>query len=303
MIVFKNLHDLIREDLDFDSVKNIIGDSKQVMVYGWNHCHYIAITSALEFSKESFLEKVFNFQVGDECALNTETLEGREIEKLTVHIKPEKRTHRISKNGITNLLLENYKRIKKCEKIIPLVFCLDADGNIYDINSDTLTSKHAYLNNLITNSELRRCYKLHRELQDSPNEEFQELAKIAKVMLKFVKVTRDGEKAILQQLPAIWDLPNISQAMKKRVEEKATKIASLKAAEEAEALALREFGMANLENEQASEEILKEKRKEVRELRFKIGSENRSGEWRNQLLTAVKRYKNNMEIVCKGHVA
>lgn len=299
----QSLNETIISNLDFECVKSIVGDCKQLMVYGWHHCHYNSLISAFEFNKNSFLEKVFNFSVGNAYAINTETLEGREIEKLTIQYKPEKRFHRICKNGITNLLLENYKRIKKGEKIIPLLFCVDVDENRYNVTSDSLSSKQPYLNNRITNSELRRCYKLHSELQNSPLAEFQELSKISEEMFKFVKVSKNLEKAILLQLPPIWKWPNVSQAMQQRAEEKASMLVALKMAETSEDIALREFGMASLETEELADEKLKECRRAVNELRLKIGASFGSGEWRTHLLTAVKRFNSHAEIKSTPSVA
>lgn len=208
----------VKDNFDVDSVKKIIGESKQVTVYGWSHCHYGAVSDALTRDL-----KVFDYRLGNDYE-SSETLERQKIEKMNVYTdsKSEKEFHRKCKIGISNLLLENYKRCKEGKEFIPLIFCIDTDNNEFITNSETISSKDQELNDKITHSELRHCYKLHCELAESPNIEFQQMSQIAKKMLKFVKVTRDGRKVVLQEVPALWDWPGLPKAMKERTE-KATK--------------------------------------------------------------------------------
>lgn len=217
-------YSLVKENFDFDSVKKIIGKSKQVSVYGWGHCHYSAVSSALS----GYLEKVFDYQLGDDWS--AQTVEGRSIEKILVHYnpKPNKQFNRKCKAGITNLLLENYKRIKEHKEIIPLIFCIDTDGNRFVTSSETISSKDLFLNNKITHSELRHCYKLHCELANSSNPEFQEMSDVAKKMLKFVKVTMKDKKVILEEVPALWDWVGLPQGMKERTEKEPAVVGNLK---------------------------------------------------------------------------
>lgn len=215
----------IEDHFDFDSVKKIIGESKQVSVYGWSHCYYETIGKVFS----NHLEKVFNYRLGS-CYNSGRTLEGREIEKIKIPWDPDypvREFRRKCRHGITNLLLENYKRYKECRDIIPLVFCIDIDENKFTTNSETISSKDEKFNNKITHAELRHCYKLHCEFANSSHIEFQEMSYIAKKMFKFVKLTTKNNKVILQEVPALWDWAGLSQAMKERAEKKANRKAGL----------------------------------------------------------------------------
>lgn len=205
------LSDLAKDNLDINSVKTIIGDVKQVMVYGWWFCHYKEVSEALRNNGH----KVFDYTVGKANATNATTLEGYKIEKLFPE-KPESTTHRSCKNGLTNLLLDNYKRVEQGLDIIPVIFCVDADDNEEPSNAETMSSKTLKNNKYITNSELRRCYKLYKELENSPDQELQKMAQIAKKMFKFVKVSKEGNQAVLKKVPALWEQPDVSEALDKR---------------------------------------------------------------------------------------
>ena len=67
-------------NLNYDSVKDVCGDSKQAMVYGWQHCKYTQIGEALKKSS-SPIEKVFDWSLGNKTTPQEklETLEGRKI--------------------------------------------------------------------------------------------------------------------------------------------------------------------------------------------------------------------------------
>lgn len=321
MSSISNLGDLAENHLDFNSVKNVIGDSKQAMVYGWADCHYKKVAKALEKSPESCVKKVFDYHLGDSSApKNEKTLEGREIEKLKVYIKPGKEMHRLCKTGVTNLLLENYKRSKEGKDIIPVIFCLDADDNQNVSSSETISSKDPKINEYVTNSELRRCKKLYDELNKSPDEELREMAEIAKQMLKFVKVVRSGEngdKAALQPIPGLWDLPDLTETMQNRTKVKPKWKEELEEAVEGEASAKIKHELLqkiseesrekltthpskitkrnvkqSLEADQDAYEILQKKQAEVQNLKASVkGSKYHSGEWRGQLLRAAKQFE------------
>lgn len=243
----------------FDSLKAIVDNSNQVMVYGWKHCAYGDLMDELTSHPDSFVEKVYSSDFGS--PLVSTTLEGHIVEKFNViqefigclFGEAQKQILRSQcKSGLTYLLLENYKRHKENMEIIPVIFCVDCDANQFPpFTAAGLSSKEDDLNYLITHCELRRVFK-HHELINSPHEELRDMGHIANKMYKFVKVTRSGPDRghIFQKLPALWDLPDVSQALQQR----------------------------------AANAMAKPQRAENKDDPF------RSGQWTGQLLGAARRY-------------
>jgi hypothetical protein len=302
-----NLVTLAENNLDFHSVKQIIGERNKVMVYGWYDCHYIAITSALR--KNPKMDRVFSY------AIEQREFEDRTIERIPYHAKPKRSQHRSCKNGITNLLLENYKRVNEGLDIIPVIFCIDSDDNTYTTDAESITSRIEDLNILNTNSELRRCYKLCCELESSEHEEFQEMALIAKEMFKFVKVAQQGDKAVLLPMPPMWELPDLAKKFKKRKAEWKTE---LEVCKQEEVAAQDKYGLAkkiseasreklnthcskktkrNIKHSEEAEkdalEMLKQKQTEIEKLVQSNCSyfAYHSGQWRDSLLKAARNWK------------
>lgn len=195
--------------LDYSTLNNIISESKQVMVYGWLDCNYKDLIEDLK-KEDSPIKRVFDFSIGRPNNFYT-TLEERSFEQINPiplirkKISPEKDGAQYCKAGITNLILENYKREKIGLPLIPLIFCVDIDDNSHHNNSVTLSSKEDKYNRLITHKELRRCYKLCKELESS--EGLCEIAKIAQKTIKFVKLTKTTTESSykLQEVKPFWE--------------------------------------------------------------------------------------------------
>lgn len=195
----------------YNSCKKICPNTDQLMVYGWKHCKLDEITAKLK-EAGSPIKKVFTGTVGDWYETEAITLEGNLIERIETF--PETLRNNC-KNGITNLVLENYRRTKQGLPLIPLLFCVDIDGNEYEFNSETITSKDIDLNTKFTNSELRRAYKLCT-IQNS------ELRKIAQATIKFakVKIQKDNLLALEAILPP-WSSPDWQEMWTARMEQSA----------------------------------------------------------------------------------
>lgn len=210
----------------FSSLRIIVGNVNQVMVYGWGYCSYKAVFSACINHPDSFFKMVYDDGLGSSD--ESKTLEGHKIEKLPI-FPSGNLISRTCKTGITNLLLENYKRNKENRYIIPVIFCIDCDENEYPSTAKTISSKEFYLNKLHTHSELRRTYKMQRELINSPDKELREMGQIANHMFKFVKVINQADNGIVfQEVPALWTSPDIDQALQQRAAMRRDKIADLK---------------------------------------------------------------------------
>src|SRR5437763_1694118 len=126
--------------LDMDSVKKVCGKSEEVMVYGWKHCGYSQLSTRLE-QPDSPIKRVFDWSLGSmDTAIKTPdkatTLEGRKIEQVPVpdmkkfaSRRKENDCARFCKLGLTNIVLENYKRLKENKALIPILFVFDRDNN------------------------------------------------------------------------------------------------------------------------------------------------------------------------------
>lgn len=99
----------------------------------------------------------------------------KELTKTNNEIKKFLDKGRCFKNGLTNIVLENAKRIENGEErnIIPLIFCIDVIDDGKRKARDRITAQKVFskeesddrwlgwdYNRLFTNKELRRAYKL-----------------------------------------------------------------------------------------------------------------------------------------------
>lgn len=187
----------ICQHLNYLSVKALCGESKQAMVYGFERCAYQDVADVLG---KFYLEKVFNWFVGDptKAVIIRTTIEGRVIEQLPIKPYPPSELPAPSqrhKAGLSNIVLENYKRAKVGLPLIPIIFCVDIDSNSRPIDIEILASNQTRY----TFKELRRAYKLICEF-DNP-----ELRRIALATFKFVKLTKEREASYkLDLVPAPW---------------------------------------------------------------------------------------------------
>lgn len=203
--------------LDVDSVKAICKGSEQVMVYGWRHCKYLDVIRILRemSSKEgSPVKKVFDWNAGSTTLIGDDprTLEGRKINLIAYQRSSEtpQITSRPCKTGMTDLVLENVKRLREKRAPIPLIFCQDIDGNPHEFVPTDMISKNANFNNAYTHKELRRAYKLCTH-------ENEEIRKAALQTFKFVRLKNvSNETYALQPIDAPWETPYFSEFWKVR---------------------------------------------------------------------------------------
>lgn len=197
--------------LDFESVKAICGESQQAMVYGFARCRYVDVAMILQNAEESPIKKVFD------CALGGIDTDGRptaEIEFLTtiegrvitqIPFLPLDRhpqlISRPSKSGMTNLVFENYKRVKEGLPIIPCIFCIDIDDNSIPFSVENVTNNdNPAGDQSIALKELRRGYKLIHEFDNET------INSVAKETFKFVKLAKVSEDSYrLELVKAPWD--------------------------------------------------------------------------------------------------
>lgn len=180
--------------IDLSSLKAIIGDSKEVMVYGLADCRYMAIKSDI---KNTGNVQAYDFEnikyMAMEFILDLNQGNTTDISKVRAQCKA----------NLTSLLIENYKRIKSGQPIIAIIFCVglhDKDNNktetTLDIDRILTHSK------TIANDELRRCYKCLTEMGD-------EIKKLTVQTFKFVNVVRTRinyeNHFSLEEVPPFWN--------------------------------------------------------------------------------------------------
>ena len=188
--------------VNMNSFKQICPNATQVMVCGWESCHYQQVRQALNIQPGSPIKRVLQYNVDS-------TIEGRMIglvptmyevlgnivdstTREVVKLEDHRKTTRLYKAAMTSLALENYHRMKEGNTPIPLLFCIEASDcpSSGKTSAETILSKVRPLNRLITHSELRRLYKLCTEFEKSDDHELRELSKVARHMIKFVRLEK-----------------------------------------------------------------------------------------------------------------
>jgi hypothetical protein len=180
-------------EIDMSSVKQILGPSLQAMIYGFRECDYTFIYNLLR-------EKgicTFDYQAG---ASNFFTLEKRSIACLTFDNGDTRDT---CKAALTNLFFENFKRKKSGLPLIPLIFCIQSSKVTLDLIR--LAKRETDKTLSITNSELRRCYKLYKFNRT-----------LALATFKFVRVDRSQHIYSLHEVPPFWNDPIWKKVIRER---------------------------------------------------------------------------------------
>src|ERR1700722_18699429 len=123
---------------------------------------------------------------------------------------------KVCKAAIVNLMLENYKRKQEHKPLIPLIFCYDIEDKKRIITPESIASRETNCNKVITNKELRRCYKICCELEKDPK--LQEIAEIAKESLRFLKlVGNDSTEYKMELIDPFWKSPEWETKWKDRI--------------------------------------------------------------------------------------
>lgn len=217
--------------LDFDSASQICGRTKQVMVYGFQHCRYTQVSTALKSDASPF-SKVFDCSIGGPFAHPNvlTTLEGSVIERIKIPLLEQddavRELKQYCKAGLTNIIMENIKRSKAKLPLIPVLFVVDIDNNKHTLHPETISSKtHTF----VTLGELRRAYKLCNDPGLLP-----EVKEIANKTFKFVKTKERKPEEVkgvgsakssfsLQQIKPFWAHAEWNKHWDKRVESSSKK--------------------------------------------------------------------------------
>jgi hypothetical protein len=223
----------IKINLNFDSVVDVYNNvnkndcnnvkqrkNPQAMIYGWKSCYYKNVKEILETSFTSPMNKVYNWQVNHPHAAKSDrtTLEGRVMKPINVPLKSseDEQSAEYCKASLTTLMVENWKREQEGLPLIPLIFCYDVDGKKRVITPGSIASRDPQSNKIITNKELRRCYKLCCELEKDP--ELKAIAEVAKKSIQFVKLAgSDSTEYKMEILHPFWESPEFETKWKERM--------------------------------------------------------------------------------------
>src|SRR5438445_10084026 len=143
--------------IDPTSVKNICGNSTEVMVYGLDKCRYAKIYQNLgAINYKSYCG--YDYREVIHC--NTQAFKLIDCNKAD--------TGAFFKAVLTNIILENYKRSLKNESLITVFFCVNFEDTRnkthVDLSITKLALSHASENETVTDRELSRSYKLCNEM-------------------------------------------------------------------------------------------------------------------------------------------
>jgi hypothetical protein len=183
---FEKKHDF---SLDLNSVHKVLGNANDVVVYGFKSAHYVTLGDRLKYP-DAKLAKVFDYSIGD-----LEVAGPEEPQERMVYHTEDTEEDRINwayeaKAGLTNLVLENYKREKEGRALMPLLFCIGSNTakSLQTITPKSLAEKTWDF--VITLKELRRTHKLCKYFEESDDSEMRKLADVAKRTLKLVTVDK-----------------------------------------------------------------------------------------------------------------
>ena len=182
------------------AVINKICPNKEIMIYGYDHCHYCEVGEAFEAHDI----KVYDHEVGDDVDPDSQKechrIDGSKINQINAGLKDisssSKELVRVCKAGLVNMVLENYKSQLIGKSQVPIIFCVDMNNNHHPLSSEDITSKNKIVkkkngdefkaNEIITHCELRRAYKLCNDPRIDPR-----IRAIAKKSIKFFKVEKN----------------------------------------------------------------------------------------------------------------
>ncbi|ASQ45117.1 hypothetical protein [Legionella clemsonensis] len=208
--------------LSLNSVKAILGDSKEVLVYGFSNCQYGYVARALNaltikaMIKDSFKNEFEMLEFDSQPHVPDASLDLNSID-YQEYVEREKTIlfARECKALITSLCINNLKRKQNNEPIIPLLFCIEGEFSGYSVslNIKSVAESHPMLGTYITDEELRHCFKMWM-FETEP--EFKE---VIRETIKFVKLLPhpvEPESYQLQSIAPFWEKPEWAAALDKR---------------------------------------------------------------------------------------
>lgn len=189
-------------ELEASSVKNLLGENNEVLVFGLIKCLYFNVKWALKklnYKAYIFDSIPFNLIQADDISTHRfGSSRGAECKRI-----------------LTSLIAENYSRQQANLALIKLIFCVEKEDKegIVKLNLEKIAHTRN-MNGCITDEELRRCYKMYTD--SSP-----EIKKLILETIQFVKVKAISQDLYqLEPLSPFWEDPNWKLLWKERLDAK-----------------------------------------------------------------------------------
>lgn len=192
-------HITVQNNLNYDSVRELCGErTSEVMVYGWSSCYYEQVTLALT-KPASLIKKIFYHHTVGYSGESSLTLQNKQIEKFP-HAQTAKA---ICKIALVNIVYENFQRKKTGLPFIKIIFVVDKDDNEFN-NLQLAQYVASRGRHEFTLQELRRVYKLCKELESG---DLKEIAEVAQSTFVFVRLALNSTttKVDLQRVAPFWE--------------------------------------------------------------------------------------------------
>ena len=155
-----------------ESVRKIIGQSCHVVVYGFADCNYRGVWLGLKSLKEPVLSSYNCDQINSQ-----KSIDGHDLVQSTHHV--------FYKRAMLTVVLENCKRKRRGEAIIPILFCVTSShvSRVFSPESANFRTRYwGPLERPPTAEELNLAYKLCYDSVLTP-----EIQMVSKETFIFVK--------------------------------------------------------------------------------------------------------------------
>lgn len=208
--------------LNIDSLNTLLTGARRVMVYGYEYAHYYDVFEDISHNKKKLRE--VEPITWSSVASVKEGLRFAESSKPFVNIS------RTCKTGLTNIFLDNYKKVKQGENPTLILFCVGTNMPTGDLRGkkspplpepETLADRNSPYYSKITQKELRRMYKICCDISEKTSDpELRLLAEVAKKSVKFVTVDYDEtlDQFVMHEVPPTWDDPRWGKVWAKRMD-------------------------------------------------------------------------------------
>lgn len=196
-------------ELNIKSFLSISDGIPEIAIYGYGDCYYKEVIESYPQTGSSCFPTLRSDR--RKCYDWNALSNGGEIQNIQ---QGKMGIRQDCKAGLTNLVFENYLRIKKGVPIIPLLFIIQKN-NEFISSPEEIASEEENIK-IFTHSEIRRAYKLCYEY---PN---QEIRAAAQKTIRFVKVkkikTLFASKLKGERIRAPWEHENWEKGWQRRKE-------------------------------------------------------------------------------------
>jgi hypothetical protein len=204
--------------IDVHSLAEICSDcDTNMLVYGFQHCKYSVVRDAIDLFKPL---KTYDSSAGSEHE-RTQGINFKIVSGMDDYPRESKNSiKRCCKAALVNIIIENYHRSLHGKPLIAILFCTDIENNLHPESLTNFLDRNL---NFITNSELRRAFKLCCDSRIDPK-----IRAIAQVTFRFVRIheqiPQDNLLSIImgtkefcfERIGAPWEIGDAMEALKQR---------------------------------------------------------------------------------------